>query len=142
MFSSGQDTNMSAAYSPDLTLYGYFRSSATWRVRIALALKNIPYKKVIVSVIEGQQKKQEYTKLNAVAAVKTTFCTFPLLCSQLPFMMRRPSHAHCGDSMELNTLSTVCSCLFRFPHYNYQMGERSGNRNIQICRSYSSYGYS
>ena len=39
-----------AAASP-VVLYSYFRSSCSWRVRIALALKNMPYEYRAVNLI-------------------------------------------------------------------------------------------
>ena len=43
--------------SSDVVLYNYFRSSSSWRVRIALELKNIKYEYKPVSLIKdgGEQ---------------------------------------------------------------------------------------
>jgi maleylpyruvate isomerase len=38
-----------------LTLYGYWRSSSTWRVRIGLALKGLGYRTVPVDLLQGEQ---------------------------------------------------------------------------------------
>lgn len=38
-----------------LTLFGYFRSSASWRVRIALALKGLPYDYRGVHLVRNEQ---------------------------------------------------------------------------------------
>ena len=52
------------------TLYGYFRSSATWRVRLALGLKGYhmgddsQIKYIPVHLVKGEQKSEEYAKLN------------------------------------------------------------------------------
>lgn len=47
-------------------LYSYFRSSASYRVRIALNYKNLPYSLEGVHLVKegGQQHKPEYLKLN------------------------------------------------------------------------------
>ncbi len=47
-------------------LYTYFRSSAAYRVRIALNLKGLEYEAVAVHLLKegGQQKKPEYLALN------------------------------------------------------------------------------
>nr|KAF6500277.1 glutathione S-transferase zeta 1 [Molossus molossus] len=47
-------------------LYSYFRSSCSWRVRIALALKSIDYETVPVNLIKdgGQQFSKEFLALN------------------------------------------------------------------------------
>ena len=45
-------------------LYDYYRSSACYRVRIALNLKGIDYEKRQVNLVENDQKAQEYRHLN------------------------------------------------------------------------------
>jgi maleylacetoacetate isomerase len=41
-------------------LYDYFRSSACYRVRIALNLKNIAYETVATNIVKGAQKEQGF----------------------------------------------------------------------------------
>jgi len=43
-----------------LTFYGYWRSSCSWRVRIALALKQVPHTLVTVNLLAGEQHGGEY----------------------------------------------------------------------------------
>ncbi|EPY81325.1 maleylacetoacetate isomerase [Camelus ferus] len=52
-------------------LYSYFRSSCSWRVRIALALKSIDYEMVTVNLIKdgGQQFSEEFQALNPMKQV-------------------------------------------------------------------------
>ena len=45
-------------------LYDYFRSSACYRVRIALNLKGIAYRSVPVNLLEGEQKDPDYVARN------------------------------------------------------------------------------
>jgi maleylacetoacetate isomerase len=47
-----------------LTLYTYWRSSASHRVRIALGYKGLAYEPVYVNLLEGEQRKEEYKRLN------------------------------------------------------------------------------
>lgn len=52
-------------------LYSYFRSSCSWRVRIALALKGIDYEIVPINLIKdgGQQFTEEFQTLNPMKQV-------------------------------------------------------------------------
>lgn len=49
-----------------LKLYDYFRSSAAFRVRIALNIKNIPYEKIPIHLTNngGEQHSAEYRAIN------------------------------------------------------------------------------
>lgn len=48
----------------DIILFDYWRSSASYRVRIALNLKGVSYISVPTSLLEGQHKAPEYVALN------------------------------------------------------------------------------
>lgn len=52
-------------------LYSYFRSSCSWRVRIALALKSIDYETVPINLVKdgGQQFSEEFQALNPMKQV-------------------------------------------------------------------------
>ncbi len=56
-----------------MTLYSYWRSSAAWRVRIALALKALPHDIQPVHLLKdgGQQHQAGYRRLNPQARVPT-----------------------------------------------------------------------
>ncbi len=56
-----------------VTLYNYFRSSTSYRVRIALNLKNIEYKYSPVHLINngGEQYSQSYKAINPMSEVPT-----------------------------------------------------------------------
>ncbi len=47
-----------------ITLHHYWRSSCSWRVRWALALKGIAYESVPVNLLKGEQNELAYLKLN------------------------------------------------------------------------------
>ena len=48
-----------------MKLYNYFRSSASFRVRIALALKGLPYEYVPVHIARGDHKLPDYAAVSA-----------------------------------------------------------------------------
>lgn len=50
-------------------LYSYFRSSCSWRVRIALAFKNIDYEYRAVNLLKGEHLSEDFLKLNPSAEV-------------------------------------------------------------------------
>jgi maleylacetoacetate isomerase len=47
-----------------MKLYGYWRSSAAYRVRIALALKNLDYDYASINLANGAHRKPEYGEVN------------------------------------------------------------------------------
>jgi maleylacetoacetate isomerase len=51
------------------TLYGFWRSLATYRVRVALALKGVAAREVPIDLLKGEQLSEEYRKLNPQGVV-------------------------------------------------------------------------
>ena len=54
-----------------MKLYNYFRSSASFRVRIALALKGLSYDYVPVHLVKGEHKQEKYAAVSASGLVPT-----------------------------------------------------------------------
>jgi maleylacetoacetate isomerase len=52
-----------------MKLYTYFRSTAAYRVRIALNLKGIDYEPVFVHLVKGEQLSSDYRALNPQALI-------------------------------------------------------------------------
>jgi maleylpyruvate isomerase len=52
-----------------MRLYGFFRSTATWRVRIALAHKGLPYEYVPVHLRRGEQHQPAFLEKNPIGHV-------------------------------------------------------------------------
>src|SRR5437667_3684158 len=57
--------------SAPVVLHGYYRSSASFRVRIALNLKGIPYSNVFHHLRRGEQRAPDYLRVNPQGLVPT-----------------------------------------------------------------------
>jgi len=54
-----------------MKLYNYFRSSASFRVRIALELKGLTYEYIPVHLVKGEHRKEQYAQLSPSQLVPT-----------------------------------------------------------------------
>jgi maleylacetoacetate isomerase/maleylpyruvate isomerase len=54
-----------------MKLYNYFRSSASFRVRIALELKGLAYEYLPVHLVKGEHKQEKYAAVSASGLVPT-----------------------------------------------------------------------
>ena len=57
--------------SSEPILYGYWRSSCTWRCRIALNLKQVPFEVRVVNLLKKEHIDLTYTQLNPIGQVPT-----------------------------------------------------------------------
>jgi glutathione S-transferase len=55
------------------TLFNFAFSSSAWRVRLALAFKEIEYKSIFVNLTNGEQKSESYKKINPTGCVPALF---------------------------------------------------------------------
>ena len=46
-----------------MKLYNYFRSSASFRVRIALAIKGMPYEYLPVHIAKGEHRQAAFSEI-------------------------------------------------------------------------------
>jgi len=66
-----------------INLYGYYRSSAAYRVRIALQLKGLKWQNVPVNLLVGEQKEHAFRQLNPQGLVPTLSMEDTLLSQSL-----------------------------------------------------------
>jgi maleylacetoacetate isomerase len=69
--------------SGEVVLYDYWRSSAAYRVRIALALKGVAYRSVPIDLRTGEQGGADYTALNPQGLVPALAIDGQLLTQSL-----------------------------------------------------------
>ena len=65
-----------------MILYDYYRSSAAYRVRIALNLKKLTYQQRSVNLKNGEQATEEYRRVNSQGLVPTLVCDDGSMLSQ------------------------------------------------------------
>src|SRR3979409_513676 len=54
-----------------ITVYGFWRSIASFRVRVALKLKNLPFEEIPIDILSGEQFNPGYEAVNAERVVPT-----------------------------------------------------------------------
>jgi len=69
-----------------IILYDYFRSSSAYRVRIALNLKGIVYKKQSVNLLKGEQRHLKYLRVNPQGLVPTLVIGDTVLAQSLAIL--------------------------------------------------------
>jgi maleylacetoacetate isomerase len=69
-----------------MKLYGYFRSSASYRVRIGLNLKNLAYEQESIQLAKGRQYDPEFTRINPQNLVPVLEHDGRLLYQSLPIL--------------------------------------------------------
>lgn len=79
-----------------MKLYTYFRSSAAYRVRIALGLKGISYEPVFVHLVKGggEQHGADYARLNPMQLVPTLVTDDGAVLTQSPAILEWLEETH------------------------------------------------
>lgn len=72
---SQQGSQVVTTHIKDLHLFGYWRSSSTWRVRIALAAKDLPFEYHSIDIFHGESKKDDYANnVNSMKQIPVLEC--------------------------------------------------------------------
>ena len=69
-----------------LTLYGYYRSSAAYRLRIALNLKGIEYRQKPVNLLKREQQQAPYRQINPQGLVPALDIGDDILCQSVAIL--------------------------------------------------------
>lgn len=103
------------------TLYSYFRSSCSYRVRIALYLKNIPFTYKSVHLIKngGEQYSDDFTSLNPLAQVPCLKIDNKILTQSLPIIqyldeLYPDPPLFSEDTFTKNEIFSVCEIINSF----------------------------
>ena len=101
-----------------MKLYTYFRSSAAYRVRIALNLKGVPYESVPVNLLKGEQTEGAYRAVNpqkrlpALDIDGTVLIQSPALLEYLDEVYPEPSLLP-GDAVsraKVRAIASIVAC--------------------------------
>ncbi|XP_005106935.1 maleylacetoacetate isomerase [Aplysia californica] len=133
-----------------VVLYGYFRSSASWRVRIALALKDIKYEYKAVHLLKngGEQHSEEYKKLNPMGQLPTLIIDGLTLTQSLAIMEyleeRNPTPAllppDAAGRAQVRALSEVINSGIQ-PLQNLNVLQKIGDTKVEWANFYITKGF-
>lgn len=108
---------MTTPAPPTVTLHGYWRSSCSYRVRIALALKGIAYETRAVHLVKSEQLGDAYAALNPMREVPTLEIDGLVLTQSNAILeyleeTRRDSHPLLpGDAAARAAVRAVCAAV-------------------------------
>jgi len=99
-------------------LYTYFRSSAAYRVRIALNLKGVSYEAVSVNLLKGEQREANYKALNPQMRVpsldigETTLIQSPAILEYLDEVYPEPPLLPMGavNRAKVRAIASLIAC--------------------------------
>lgn len=126
-----------------ITLYDYWRSSASYRVRIALNIKGLSYDKVSVNLLTGEHKSAEFATINPQGYVPAVHMDNVLLTQSVPIIEyindMYPEPNLLGDTPQhsaiIRQLSAIIACDIH-PVCNMNVAQRiaqmTGNDNQKV----------
>lgn len=55
---------MVESVDPKIKMYGYFRSGASWRMRLYFNFRGMKYEDEFINLVKGEQKGETYAEIN------------------------------------------------------------------------------
>ncbi|MDP8917746.1 MAG: maleylacetoacetate isomerase [Pseudomonadota bacterium] len=101
-----------------MKLYTYFRSSAAYRVRIALNLKGVAYDAVPINLLKGEQREESYEAINPQMRVpsldigSTTLIQSPAILEYIDEVYPEPPLLPVGaiNRAKVRALASLIAC--------------------------------
>uniref|UniRef100_A0A2C9L119 maleylacetoacetate isomerase n=1 Tax=Biomphalaria glabrata TaxID=6526 RepID=A0A2C9L119_BIOGL len=120
-------------------LYSFFRSSASWRVRIALAFKEIKYEYRAVNLFQdgGQQNSEEYKRVNPMGQVPALIIDGHTLTQSFVYFIKI-STTMCGK--QVRALSEIINSGIQ-PYQNLSVLDKVGKGKDEWAKSFIEKGY-
>eukprot|EP00760_Papus_ankaliazontas_P032151 PhM_4_TR5665/c0_g1_i1/m.69759/K01800/maiA, GSTZ1; maleylacetoacetate isomerase len=81
------------------TLYSYWRSSCSWRVRAALKHKSIPFEYKPINLLKKEQKSPEYVALNPMGVVPALVTPSGVVLTQSLAIMEYLEEVHTASGL-------------------------------------------
>ncbi len=127
-----------------MKLYGFFRSSAAYRARIALNLKQIPYKSISLNLRKNEQQSADFLQLNPQGLVPVLEHNGTVLSQSLVIMeyldQQFPNPAliptEDSDRLYVNSIALTIACdihplnnlrILNYLEYNLAIDEPKRN---------------
>lgn len=140
---------MAAPLKP--VLYSYFRSSCSWRVRFALALKGIEYEYKAIHLLQdgGQQHSEDYVKLNPLREIPTLEIDGFVLVSSMSIIeyldeTRGPPYILPRDDpvkrQQVRAISEIIACDIQ-PIQNLRVLQYVGEKKVEWARHWIEKGF-
>ena len=109
-----------------MRVYGFWRSLASFRVRVALKIKGIQFDEIPIDILHGEQFKHEYAEINAERVVPTLvhedYSIFQSLASSLfqkcgvrGGIRKSPSRRQAGGRLASSNPRFLTSSAYRPP---------------------------
>jgi len=131
MASVAQENSGISPTSARLKLYSFWRSTCSWRVRIALNLKGLPYDYKAVNFGKGEHLSEEFTKLSPLRFVPALVHGDVIVADSLAILLyledKFPEHPLLPDDLHLKAVSLQVAALVGS---NIQPFQNSGFLNL------------